>query len=199
MKSMWITLLLIRARSSVADRRRVGVAEREVAGGVLVEQRVEVGDPRFADASLAVDERELAEPRRALVLRAARAQRVGARLGVDLDHAARLEPHAQPAHDGAAHVERLRRRDDAVRALRIGRGEDLLGRQVRDVRTPSTVVEPPPAKREVGSRPIVRSVPGPSKRSASKRCSVRRAPTSCSCAPRSRQPPPASGSSSRSR
>ena len=62
MKSMWIALVLMRARSSVADRGRVCVPEREVAGGVLVEQRVEERDARLADPPLAVDERELAEP-----------------------------------------------------------------------------------------------------------------------------------------
>ena len=62
---------------------------------------------------------------------------------------------------------------------------------------PSTVVEPPPANRDVGRRPTVRSVPGPSNRSASNRCSVSRAPTSWSCRPRSRHAAAASGSSSR--
>ena len=46
----------------VADRDRVGVAEREVARGVLVEQRVEEDRAGLADPSFAVDERELAEP-----------------------------------------------------------------------------------------------------------------------------------------
>src|SRR5439155_27345072 len=88
---------------------------------------------RLPDPSLTVDERELAEPRRALVLRAPGAQNVGARLRFDLDDASRLEADAQAAHDRAAYVERLRRRDDTVGALRVRCGEDLLGRQVRDV------------------------------------------------------------------
>ena len=46
----------------VADRRRVGVAEREVARRVLVEQRREERAAELADAALAVDERDLAEP-----------------------------------------------------------------------------------------------------------------------------------------
>ena len=104
-----------------------------MARRVLVEERVEEHRARLADPALAIDESKLAEPRRALVLRAASPQSVRVLVRVDLDHTATLEPDPQPAHDGAADVERLRRRNDAVRAQRIGRGEDLLGRQVRDV------------------------------------------------------------------
>ena len=63
MKSMCTTLSLMRGRSDVvADRRRVRVAEREMARRVLVEQRREERAPELADAALAVDERDLAEP-----------------------------------------------------------------------------------------------------------------------------------------
>ena len=90
---------------------------------------------------------------------------------LDLDRAAALEAHAQVAHDRPADVERLRRRDDAVGAQRVGRRGDLLGRQVRRVDHAVDRLHAGrrrSAKREVGSRPTVRSVPGPSKRSASK-------------------------------
>ena len=73
-----------------------------MARGVLVEERREERAPELADAALAVDERDLAEPRRALVDGAAPAQRVGVRVGVDLDRAAAVEPHAQPGHERAA-------------------------------------------------------------------------------------------------
>ena len=62
MKSMWIALVLIRERSSSPTEVAYAFAEREVAGRVLVEQRVEEGDARLADPALAVDERDLAEP-----------------------------------------------------------------------------------------------------------------------------------------
>ena len=47
-----------------ADGQLVGVAERDVAGGVLVEQRVVESRPERADPALAIDERELSEPGR---------------------------------------------------------------------------------------------------------------------------------------
>src|SRR5438876_7784997 len=96
---------LVDARAiPVPDRGCVGVSEREVARRVLVEQCVEEGDARLPDPSLTVDERELAEPRRPLVLCAPGAQNVGARLRFDLDDASRLEADAQAAHDRAAYV-----------------------------------------------------------------------------------------------
>ena len=51
----------------LADRDRVGVAEREVAGGVLVEERVLEDGLEAADPPFAVDERELAQAGSALV------------------------------------------------------------------------------------------------------------------------------------
>src|SRR5581483_8492041 len=46
----------------VRNRSRVGVAEGEMARGVLVEQRREERPAETTDAALAVDERDLAEP-----------------------------------------------------------------------------------------------------------------------------------------
>ena len=61
-----------------------------------------------------------------------------------------LEAHAEAADDRAvAKRERLRRRDVAVRPQRIGRREDFLGRQVRQVAQPV-------GAREVGGPPAVR-------------------------------------------
>ena len=65
---------------------------------------------------------------------------------------------------------------------------------------PSTVCMPgvSDAYREVGSRPTVRSVPGPSKRSESNRYESTRFPASWSCARRACHAAAGSGSSSRS-
>ena len=184
MKSMWIALLLMRSRSSVADRDRVGVAEREVARRVLVEQRVE---ERRCPSCRCGPRGRRARPRRAATrprpwrsVPAARRRR---------RRRSRRRGRPRSGRGGrattrAADVERLRRGDHAVGAQRVGCGR----RSPRSAGSatctmPSTVCMPgvSDAKREVGSRPTVRSVPGPSKRSASKRCSSRRAPASCSC------------------
>ena len=88
-----------RSRSSSSAENAVGAAERDVARGVLVEQRVVEDGAERADPALAVDERELAEPGRAVVERDLRPQRLAVLVGVDLDRAAALEADAQPADD----------------------------------------------------------------------------------------------------
>src|SRR4051794_6237426 len=90
-------------RAAPVDARRVGgvdeeleaVPERDVRGRVLVEERVVEHGVERPDPPLAVDERELAEPRRALVELHLRAQRLAVLVGVDLDGAAVLEPDAE--------------------------------------------------------------------------------------------------------
>ena len=101
MKSMWIPLLLTRPRSSSPDGEREAVAERDVARRVLVEQRVVEDGPERADPSLPVDERELPEPRGALVDCARARERLAVLVGVDLDRAAALEAHPEAADDRA--------------------------------------------------------------------------------------------------
>ena len=134
MKSTCVPLAFTRPTSLAFDDEREAAAERDVARGVLVEQRVVEDGAERADPALAVDERELAEPERAVVDRELRAERVGVLVGVDLDRAAALEADAQAADDRAvAQHERLRRRDVALRPHRVGRREDLLGREVREV------------------------------------------------------------------
>ena len=68
MKSTWISLRLS-ALGGLLVVGRVGVrrAERDVARRVLVEERVEEDRVERTDPALAVDERELAEARGALV------------------------------------------------------------------------------------------------------------------------------------
>ena len=68
----------------VVTPQLVGVPERDVARGVLVEERLVEDRVERADPALAVDERELAEPGSAVVLRRQRTERVAAAIGVDL-------------------------------------------------------------------------------------------------------------------
>ena len=71
------------AQLVLAGREAVALAERDVRGGVLVEQGVEEDGLQLADPAVAVDERNLAQARRALVARRIAAQDVRALLGVE--------------------------------------------------------------------------------------------------------------------
>ena len=122
-----------------------------------------------ADPALAVDERELAEPGRAVVLRRDRAQRVRVSSASIADGPAALELDAQPSIDRAVELERPRRAHVPVDAQRVGRREDLLAREVREVARPSTVVKSAACQWDERKRPTVRSVPGPWRWIASKR------------------------------
>ncbi len=149
MKSVWIDEWLIpRAwRSSGASSAApstawtIDGAERDVRRGVLVEERVVEDEPGPPDARGAVDERDLAEPRGAVVGRGVRPHQLLAVVRADLDGAAALEAHLEPADDRALDLERVGRADDAVDAARVGRREHLLGRHVRDVPDPDRLVE----------------------------------------------------------
>ena len=115
----------------VRDRMRVGVADGEVTRGVPVEQRVEEGPAEPADAALPVDERNLAEPRGALVGGAALAQSLRVRVRFDLDRPSAFETDPQAGHERAADVERLGRGNDALGPFGIRGREELLGWEVR--------------------------------------------------------------------
>ena len=148
MKSTWMSLLFTRSSVGlVLDRERVRVAEGDVAGRVLVEQRLVEDGAERADPPLLVDERDLAEPRRTVVARGGRPERVGALVGVDLDRATALELDPDPVDVRAVELERHRRRDVAVDPFRVGRREDLLGREVRVV---GQIVD----RLEVGAEPL---------------------------------------------
>ena len=147
----------------VADHEREALAERDVAGGVLVEQRVVEDRVERSDAALGVDQRDLAEAGGALVALADRAHGLVGGVGVDLDRAAALEADAQPAHDRPVRQhERLGRGDVAVDARRIGRGEDLLVGRFGMWTSPSARSKRAACQDVAGSSPTVRSVPGPS-------------------------------------
>ena len=134
MKSTWILLLLtLRLVGVVLDAEVVAAPERDVARGVLVEERVEEDRLERADPPLAVDERELAEPGGAVVLRRERAQRLRAAVGVEPHRAAGFELDPDPVDQRAVHLERARRRHVTVDASRVGGREHLLARDVREV------------------------------------------------------------------
>ena len=78
----------------LADREGEPVAERDVARGVLVEERVVEDGVERADAPLTVDEGDLAEPRGAVVGLASAPERGAVLVRLDLDRTAALEPPA---------------------------------------------------------------------------------------------------------
>ena len=156
----------------------VAGAERDVARGVLVEQGVVEDRARAGRCARcrppAPPRPGAPRPRR----RAARARSTSAPVvGVDLHRAAALEAHlAGPLHHRAAHVERPGGGDERPRCA-SGSGVvntssvGMFGRCGR----PSRRWSPPPTQCEPGSSPTVRSVPGPTKRSAESRRASSRA------------------------
>ena len=169
-----------------------------MARGVLVEQRVEEDRVQRADAAFAVDERDLAEARGALVAggvaRAAprRSPRASIRTARPSRNSTSRPRTIEPPRT-SGFVERT---TPSVRG-RVRRGEDLLRRQVghvADARRRSR--RPPTGTATSGSSPTVRSVPGPRKRSASNRRAdqpLRRAderPPGARARPRSGRPRP---------
>src|SRR5438067_8739705 len=113
----------------------------DVAGGVFVEQRAVEEGARLADTRLLRDERELAKPVGVLDVREVAADDVGARLGVDVHDPALLEAEFEATDELPAEAERHARADRPLRAARVGGGEDLLGRHVRDVLDPGRSAE----------------------------------------------------------
>src|SRR5713226_3627340 len=104
------------------DEEREAVAERDMARGVLVEQRVVEDGTERPDAALPVDERELAEPERAVVDRQLRAECLTVLVRLDRHGDTVLERHSEPADDRpVAQDERLCRGYAPRTALRVGR------------------------------------------------------------------------------
>src|SRR5829696_186161 len=98
----------------VLEQEREPLADGDVAGRVLVEQRVVEDGAELADAALVVDERDLAEPGRALVALDDGAHDVLRRVGVDLHGAAALEAHAQVADHRAVDQHKRHRRGEVA-------------------------------------------------------------------------------------
>ena len=120
MKSTWTPL---RSRARGPPRPRPGTCRRcraRCGWQRSVDQRVVEDRLQRPDPALLVDERDLAEPRRPVVLGDGRPQRVGADVGVRLHGTAALELDANALHVGAVELERHRRRDVAVDPLGSG-------------------------------------------------------------------------------
>ena len=120
------------ARDQVGEAGAVG----DVRGGVLVEERVQERDPGPADGRRPVDERDLAEPARALVRLELGPDGVLAGGRTELDDLAVAEAKLQVADDRPRQAEGPRRPDDAVRPPPVRAREDLLGGEVRHVPEP---------------------------------------------------------------
>ena len=169
-----------------------------MAGGVLVDQRRPKHRVERADAAArrppARPRPGGRHPRRRRDVRAALRRRWSASM------APPCPPRTAPRSaeiTSLSTLQRLGRANDAVDPLRVGRREHLFRRHVGQCAMPAAVEIRAPNERELGSRPMVRSVPGPWKCSASKLRSVIRSATATSTPPRCSQEATGSGSSSR--
>ena len=82
-------------------------SKRDVARGVLVDERVVEDRLHSRDPALAIDKRNLAEAGCPGVALRETAQRLGAPLGIDPDRSAALKPHRQAGHETAGSKEGL--------------------------------------------------------------------------------------------
>ncbi len=137
-QSMWIRLrvgaapreLRLAGRGAALQAGAIGLADRDVAGGVLVEQRVEEQQPAGGDRRGMRHQRHLAQAAGALVGVEHLRQHVLAGAGRRLDDAPGLEPHGDVADQRAAIGERLGAADVAVHACAVRGGEHLLAGDV---------------------------------------------------------------------
>jgi len=110
----------------------VGASQRQVTGGVLVDQRVVEEMSTLGDGRRERHQRHLAEVGCAFVGLDQLLERGLALPRADPGHAALLEGQAEVLQQGAAVAERDRGAHHAVHLVAVGQGEDLLGRQVGD-------------------------------------------------------------------
>ena len=136
-QSTWMRLRLAPAAASAASSRfwshealRIGLAEGDVAGGVLVEERVVEEQAALRDRVGMRDEGHLAQAAGALVRADHALEHRLAGAGAGLGDAAGLEADADVADQGALVGQRLAGRDHALGHGGVGGGEDLLGRDV---------------------------------------------------------------------
>ena len=188
-QSIWIRLLLPpcaaicsgRELRAVDEAFRIALAERDVAGGVLVEQRVEEQEAALRDRRGMRHQRHLAEAARALVGVEHLVQHRPRRARPSLRRCAR--PRSAPRCRRSACPDRraawccatwpsTRRACGVVKTSSVG----MFGLQVM----PFFAVEAPPCHSWPSASPMVRSVPGPGKCSAWNCCAVQ--PFRCAAA-----------------
>ena len=206
MKSVWTPETFTpSSRSSIARRGSASAdgmprSEGDVAGRVLVEERVAEVSPVRLHGRGPVDERDLAEVAAPARPTASCSRMISAPArGRRRRRCARPRTGPRDRRPRAGRHERLRRADEALGAPPVRRREDLFGRHVRDVRDPGRGLERRAAPASGGMRPIVRSVSGPRNRTASKARSFSASARAWSIAACSRHAATGSGSSSRSR
>src|ERR1700679_2357256 len=107
---------------AVDEAFRVALPKRDVAGGVLVEQRVEEQKPALRDRRRVRNQRDLAEATRALLAVEHFVQDVFAARGLRLDNASRFKADRDVVDQRALIGERLGARDMAVDPARMRRG-----------------------------------------------------------------------------
>ena len=189
--------LVGRHRLGALDALRDRLAERDVRRRVLVEERVQERQPGAADARVAVDERELAESARAFLgldLRRMTSSPLDAPMRGDL---AVRELQLEVADDRAAEHERQASSGSCPRPARCGAVNTSSVGRFGTCRWPQAVSASAATQRDCGSRPTVRSVPGPgsgSRRSGARSASARAWSILSMC---SRQAATGSGSSRR--
>ena len=109
-------------------------AQRQVTAGVLVVQCIEEQQLGLANGRVFGNERDLAQAAGALVGVQDAFEHVAAHDRIEVDHAAALEAQPELIHAVAVVDKRQRRVHDALDALAIRRGENLLGGDVGEER-----------------------------------------------------------------
>ena len=117
---------------SVEQARGIRLAERDVRGGIFVEERVEEDKAALRDGRRVGNERHFAQAARAVVGVDEFFEHFLAARGVGLNDAAVLKADLDAFDHGALMRERLGGGDDAVGAVLVRRGEDFFRRHVGD-------------------------------------------------------------------
>ena len=141
-----------------AEGKWVSAAQRDVRGGVLVEEGVVKQPPGLRDGRAGRHQGHFPDAARALV-GVEQLQKGGlAPAGAGLHHLAALEAHPDALHDFAAHQQRLAGHRHPVHPLPVRRGEHLVGGHVRhDAHARSGLVFHP-GPPWPSARPTVKSV-----------------------------------------
>ncbi len=124
--------LLGRKLVAIAHAGGVGLAERNVRGGVLVEERIEEKHAACCDGRRVGDERDFAETACAFVGANELLENFLAACGASFDDAAFFKADLDDLKHGALMGKRLGGGDGAVGSVLVGRGEDFFRGHVGD-------------------------------------------------------------------